>query len=85
MVATLFRLVVYVFIAYVTFLFIRITLGLKRAGRRPRQSPGRIQGEMVKDEVCGTYIPREEALTGVRDGTEHYFCSEECRRKFLQS
>jgi YHS domain-containing protein len=36
---------------------------------------------MVKDEVCGTYIPREEALTEVRDGIEHFFCSEECRRK----
>jgi YHS domain-containing protein len=84
MVVALFRLVLYIFIAYVALLFFRITLGLKRAGRRPPQTPGRIRGEMVKDEVCGTYIPREEALTGVRDGTEHYFCSEECRRKFLQ-
>ena len=36
---------------------------------------------MVKDEVCNTYIAREEALTGVRDGVECYFCSEECRQK----
>ena len=36
---------------------------------------------MVKDEVCGTYVPRDEALTEVRGGVTHYFCSEECRRK----
>jgi len=36
---------------------------------------------MVKDEVCGTYIPREEALTETRDGVERFYCSEECRRK----
>lgn len=82
MVTALFRLVLYIFIAYVAFLFIRIYLGLKRAGRRPRQAPRQVRGEMVKDGVCGTYIPREEALTEVRDGTQHYFCSEECRRKF---
>jgi YHS domain-containing protein len=84
MVAGLFRFVLFIFITYVAFLFIRIYLGLKRGGQRPRQAPSRVRGEMLKDEVCGTYIPREEALTEVRDGTEHYFCSEECRRKFLQ-
>jgi YHS domain-containing protein len=85
MVAALFRLVLFVFIAYVAFLFVRIYLGLKRAGQRPRQAPRQVRGEMVKDEVCNTYIPREEALTEVRDGGERYFCSEECRRKSKQS
>ena len=80
-----FRFVLFLFLAYVAFLFIRIYLGLKRAGRRPRQAPSRIRGEMVKDEVCITYIPREEALTEIRDGIELYFCSEECRRKSKQS
>jgi len=76
-----FRFVLFLFLAYVAFLFIRIYLGLKRAGRRPRQAPRQVRGEMVKDEICNTYIAREEALTGVRDGVECYFCSEECRRK----
>jgi YHS domain-containing protein len=76
-----FRFVLFLFLAYVAFLFIRIYLGLKRAGRRPRQAPRQMRGEMVKDEICNTYIAREEALTEVRDGVERYFCSEECRRK----
>ena len=73
-----------VFVAYVAYLFLRIVLGLKRAATRARtrtEPSRRDQGMMVKDEVCGTYIPREEALTDVRGGVERYFCSEECRRK----
>jgi YHS domain-containing protein len=80
-----FRFVLFFFLAYVAFLFIRIYLGLKRAAKRPRPAPRQVRGEMVKDEVCNTYIAREEALTGVRDGAECYFCSEECRRKSQQS
>ncbi|MBC7360951.1 MAG: YHS domain-containing protein [Candidatus Aminicenantes bacterium] len=40
---------------------------------------------MVKDEICNTYIPEDEALKEVRNGQAHYFCSEECRKKFLSS
>ena len=36
---------------------------------------------MVRDEVCNTYLPREDALRAVQDGREVFFCSEECRRK----
>ena len=73
-----------VFVAYVAYLFLRIILGLKRITTRTqaRTEPSRRdQGVMVKDEICGTYIPREDALTEMRDGVERYFCSEECRRK----
>ena len=59
-----------------------------RALTRPRpahQEPRRIQGVMVKDEICNTYIAREEAIREVRDGQERFFCSEECRRKACHS
>ena len=75
-----FRFVLFLFLAYVAFLFVRIYLGVKSASRRA-SAPRQIRGEMVKDEICNTYIPRDEALTEVRDGVERYFCSEECRRK----
>jgi uncharacterized protein len=82
MVIAFFRFIVFAFIAYVAFLFVRVFFGLKRAQRQSRaQAPREVQGVMVKDEVCGTYIPRDEALVEVRDGVEHFFCSEECRRQ----
>jgi uncharacterized protein len=37
----------------------------------------------MKDPVCGTYVPAETALTARSDSGPEYFCSEECRRKFL--
>jgi YHS domain-containing protein len=85
MVIGFFRFILFLFVAYLAFLFVRVYLGLMRARRRTRQAPPRVRGVMVKDEVCGTYIPREEALVEVRDGVERYFCSEECRKKRVKS
>ena len=82
MVIAFLRFVLFAFFAYVAFLFLRVFLGLKRPRPGTRPQPRReIQGVMVKDEVCGTYIPRDEALSEVRGGIERYYCSEECRRK----
>lgn len=39
---------------------------------------------MVKDEMCNTYLPKENALKIKVDGQEHYFCSKECRDRFLE-
>jgi YHS domain-containing protein len=40
---------------------------------------------MVKDEVCNTYLPREDAIREVIKGEEHFFCSNDCRQKFLEA
>ncbi|MEW6455396.1 MAG: YHS domain-containing protein [Acidobacteriota bacterium] len=39
--------------------------------------------EMVKDEVCNTYLPKEDAIHKVINGKDYYFCSDECKDKFL--
>ena len=41
-------------------------------------------GEMVKDPVCGTYVPADADIR-VRDGDKVYaFCSYECREAFVK-
>jgi YHS domain-containing protein len=57
---------------------IRRLLGaLQSPVRRPaRTTQG---GHLVKDPVCGTYVP---AQTAISTGNE-FFCSEECRSRFL--
>lgn len=41
-------------------------------------------GEMVKDPVCGTYVPAEADIRA-RDGNKVYaFCSYECRDTFVK-
>jgi YHS domain-containing protein len=39
---------------------------------------------MVKDEACNIYLPKEDAIREIIDGKEHFFCSHECRKKFLE-
>ncbi len=42
-------------------------------------------GDMVKDPICGKYIPVDGDIR-VRQGEElHRFCSYECRDKYLKS
>lgn len=41
-------------------------------------------GEMAKDPECGTYVLPDDSIS-VKDGERvFYFCSYECRDKFLQ-
>jgi hypothetical protein len=48
--------------------------------RRPVQpsQPQGVSTHLVKDPVCGTYIPETTAI----HWHEAFFCSEECRRKY---
>lgn len=41
--------------------------------------------EMVLDPVCDSYIPLSSAITARTGSGTEYFCSEECRDKFLGS
>ena len=50
-------------------------------GRRPAGGPARIAGELVKDPVCATYIPRESAIEARVSGETRYYCSVTCRDK----
>jgi YHS domain-containing protein len=40
--------------------------------------------EMIRDEVCGVYLPKYEALKVEIEGKVYYFCSEECKDAFLK-
>lgn len=42
-----------------------------------------IEDILEEDPVCHRFVPRQEALTATRSGMIQYFCSEECRQKFL--
>ncbi len=80
MLGGLIRLVFIVLVIYVAYSLFRVYRALTRPPAK-QDPPRRIQGEMVKDDVCNTYIPKEEAIREIRDGREVFFCSEECRRK----
>jgi YHS domain-containing protein len=83
MIGAFFRFLLYVLLAYVFYLFLRLLFFPRRLSRRDQPRP-KLSRIMVKDEICNTYLPKEEAIVEKTGGEDHYFCSEECRRKFLE-
>jgi YHS domain-containing protein len=67
---------------------LRLFMGGFRAARNtpssaPRPTSAATTGELKKDPVCGTYVPMAGSLTQVVNGGAVYFCSEECRDKYM--
>ena len=52
-------------------------LGAPPPGQQGSGPPRGVQ--MVRDPVCGTFVPRDGALRGRLQGQEAYFCSPACR------
>jgi len=57
--------------------------GVLRRKGAAQPPAGGSEGAMVRDRVCNTFLPRSSAVQ-LRVGQEtFYFCSESCRRRFL--
>lgn len=41
--------------------------------------------EQVIDPICGKEFEKQEAYRVLRDGKEHFFCSWDCREKFIKT
>jgi YHS domain-containing protein len=39
---------------------------------------------MVKDPLCETYFPQRKGIKGVVKGETLYFCSKQCRDKYVE-
>jgi len=78
--AGILRLLVYAILAYIIY---SIFKGLAGSGSRKATSSPRPSAvsTLVKDEVCGTFLPRQDAIRDIVDGRERFFCSQECRKK----
>ena len=73
-------------LAFLLFLVVRSAVTSFLAGLRGA-TPGRprragIRDELVKDPVCGTYIPRRKAIARGDGAAARYFCSADCADRF---
>ena len=79
--------VIWIFRVLVFLLILRLVLRLifgtafARRAAAPRRAPERLGGELVRDPVCGTYIPKAGAFVVGKGDNARYFCSIECRDK----
>jgi len=70
---------VFGFLAYTLFKALRQML-LKPPSKPPEKTA---RGEeMMRDPVCGTYVPRNDAIQARIGGEDCFFCSTECRDKY---
>ncbi len=79
MISQLFKFLVVVVAGW---LISRLIRGATRPAARGRGQTRR-EGEMVRDRVCNTFLPRSSALVERVGGETHYFCSERCRIQFV--
>jgi uncharacterized protein len=46
---------------------------------------GEIDDVMIQDPICGVYFPKRNGISLQAKGEELFFCSQECKTKFIQS
>jgi len=86
---SLFRLLVWAFALYAIWKWMRKLLqnwiqaepGSRTRLRKEGDLP--LSGHMHKDPVCGMYVAEASAFPHHRGGEVYYFCSSECREKFI--
>ncbi len=85
----LIRLILFGLLCYVGFKFISRVIRLVGSSRTERRVDAPQHGsdarEMVRDPVCGIYISTRDAVSLNRRGGTVYFCSDECRRRYIES
>ncbi|HHF42836.1 MAG: hypothetical protein DRI99_00320 [Candidatus Aminicenantes bacterium] len=84
MMSSFFRLIFYVLLFYLIYQVLRFFQALKKSQARSKKASTAVSSQiMVKDEVCQTYLPQDEAISLNFQGKTYYFCSEKCQQKFL--
>ena len=54
-------------------------------GARTAEGTGAIARRLVRDPVCGVHISEERALALRNEGEVVYFCSTDCRDKYMRN
>jgi hypothetical protein len=62
-------------------IFFRAVFPKNEARAAGPSRPARLEGEMIRDPVCGTWLDRRLALPARRGAETVSVCSEDCRRR----
>jgi len=91
----MFRVILYLLFTVIIISVLRGVIGivarafgsfLEPRPARPTAAPGvPLSGELKKDPSCGTYISAATSLKESVAGQTFYFCSKECRDKYVAS
>ena len=96
----MFRVILYLLFAVILISVLRAVMGIiakgfgelmgPRSGQASQssQAPGKqvpLTGELKKDPACGTYIAATSSIQEKVGGEILYFCSKQCRDKYVAS
>lgn len=81
------RLLIFIGLVYLCYRVLKSRLfpGASTGNKVFRHNVRNIDDVMVKDPYCGVYFPRRDGVPLKVDGKDLYFCSNECRDKFIAS
>src|SRR6202162_931558 len=94
----MFRAIFYLLVVVVLITILRSIIGIifkgftslanPKSTPQTREAPGNqmpLTGELKKDPACGTYIAAATSLKEKVGGETFYFCSKQCRDKYVAS
>ena len=77
----------FVIIALAGYILFKLVTGDKKnkaAAKKQKHKDLAADGVMVKDPICGTFVPKDTDIR-VKNGQDvHCFCSYECRDKYVE-
>ena len=82
----MFKFIILVVVGYVFYRALKsmiIGSGASSSARN-EHGPNEVDDVLVQDPVCKTYVPQHGSINIRRHGQLIYFCSEECRDRYLQ-
>ncbi|RPH52010.1 MAG: YHS domain-containing protein [Desulfobacteraceae bacterium] len=80
------KLIIYLILIYLVYKVIKTWMTPSAySGKKEYGSTGQLDDVMIKDPVCGVYFPKKDGIYLNSDGRDLYFCSTECRDRFVDS
>jgi YHS domain-containing protein len=79
------RLLIILFFVFVIYLVVSVLLGFSSLGRPRHRRREQLGGEMVRDPVCETYIPKATAIEKTFNGRPVFFCSPTCAEAYARA
>jgi len=64
--------------------FLARALGRFAQRRPPARRRRVLTGDLVRDRICNTHIPKQRAIAARVDDRDEYFCSPACRDEALR-
>ncbi len=80
------RLLILGVLLYLAWRAVKSWMSSNALGRRAEQDlqAGQADDIMEKDPYCGVYFPKREGVRIQHEGKDLYFCSEQCRDRYLE-